>query len=126
MIRLSCWIGGVGCVPIDQLLVEDEEQAKEQALAPVMPASPVKRCIDADIDVKPGVELPRFVNASSMLAQHFHPADEEGESSLDEIRETWRKCREKLMARRMQACPDTLGNAPRKSEAEASCLTDAG
>lgn len=122
MIRLSCWIGGVGCAPIDQILVED----REQALAPVMPASPVKRCIDADIDVKPGVELPRFVNASSRLAQHFHPADEEGESSLDEIRETWRKCRDKLMARRMQDCPGSSGNAPRKSEEEASCLPDAG
>lgn len=120
MIRLSCWIKGVSCVPVDKVLVEDTDQAQ----SPVMQTTPVKRCIDADIDVGNRLGLHPFANVSSRLLRHFHSLDreEDGESSLDEIREAWRRCRDKLMARREHDWPDASGKT--RKEVKAPCLTD--
>lgn len=123
MIRLSCWIGGVGCALVDNELAED----RNQSMSPVMQTSPVKRCIDADIEVSGGFDLRRFENAASRLARHFRVVDagEKGESSVDEILETWRKYSNKLLARGMPDCPDIPENASTNAKEKAPCLTDA-
>ena len=124
MIRLSCWIGGVGCAIDDKALVGD----LDQSLSPVMQTSPVKRCIDADIDASGDCGQRRFMNVAPRLARYFHSvdSDEEGESSLGEIMETWRKYRDRLIPRKVHDCLGTFDNAPKDAEAKAPCLTDAG
>lgn len=123
MIRLSCWIGGVGCVLGDQALADHGERSP----APVMPTASVRRCIDADIDSSGGPDRPRFVNAAPRLARHFHQLNaEDAESSLDEIVETWRRIRDKLAARTAHDRPDISGKVLKDVPEKVSCLTDAG
>lgn len=121
MIRLSCWIRGVSCVPVDEVLVEDTDQARSA----VMQATPVKRCIDADVDAGGGLGLRQFVNIAPRLVRHFHPVNGDGESSLEEIREAWRKCRDKLMLLKANDSSGAYGKAPRDVDAKAPCLSDA-
>lgn len=124
MIRLSCWIGGVGYVLGDKALAEKRDQS--QSL--VMQISTARRCIDADIDSGSCADWLRFVNVAPRLARHFNLVDtddEDGEPSLNEIRETWRKCREKLIARSLHESLKGFVGTARLEEAKSPCSSDA-
>jgi hypothetical protein len=122
MIRLSCWIGGVGYVLGDKAVVEHRDQS--QSL--VMQISTARRCIDADIDSSRCAEWLRFENVASRLARHFNLVDteEDGESSLNEIGEAWRKCREKLIAHSLHEPLRGSGETVKFEKGKSPCSSD--
>lgn len=83
MIRLSCWIGAMGCRVTDKAL----KKPGEGVVVPVGKASLVKCYPTAEREG--GRELDRLVfqNAAPGLLGHFHPEDVEADCAptLDEI-----------------------------------------
>ncbi len=122
MIRLSCWIGVMGCA-IGGKAVAGEV---DQSLLPTLQSSPMKRFVDADVDESGSLNRREFANAAPKLARYFHlvDLDEDGEASLDEIMEAWRKYKDKLIAR-IGLEPAEVSDKPSKGEEKkAACLSD--
>ena len=92
MIRLSCWIGVMGCA------VGGKVFASDVVVDPVPALSPMKRFVTADVDESGGLSRQEFANAAPKLARYFHlvDLDEDGEASLDEILDAWRKYKDRL------------------------------
>jgi hypothetical protein len=95
MIRLSCWIGAMGCTVRSEAV--HEERSAESDLAP----SPInQRCIDTDLDEKERFKLWAFTDAASRLARKFHPVDQDREAGQGELRESWRRYKDMLTPHR--------------------------
>ncbi len=92
MIRLSCWMVVMGCAAGGKAF------ASEVVADPVPALSPMKRFLLADVDESGGLSSQEFANAAPRLARFFHliDLDEDGEASLDEILEAWRKYKDRL------------------------------
>ncbi len=122
MIRLSCWIGVMGCAIGGKAVAGEVDQSVPLTLQ----SSPMKRFVDADVDESGSLNRQEFANAAPKLARYFHlvDLDEDGEASLDEIMEAWRKYRDKLIAR-IGLEPAEVSDKPSKGEeTKAACLSD--
>ncbi len=124
MIRLSCWIGVMGCVLGGKALAEEGAVA----VPPPVKLSPIKRFVEADMDNSGGLSREEFANAAPKLERYFHlvDADGDGEASLDEVLEAWRKYKDRLRARLSEAPGEAAGHgeAARRDENRTDCISE--
>lgn len=109
MIRLSCWIGGVGCDHTELAA----EQGPEAALPVKLPSPPLKRAIFEDVRVREPLDIPRFPDHADALAGYFRKDVARADGAA-----AWRVFRNRLLQARPQ--PDDAGQA----DARLDCLAD--
>lgn len=79
MIRLSCWIGAMGCRVTDPVVKKPGEATGEASLLKCYPVAEGERGLEMDTLA--------FPNAAPALLGHFHPEDTDADRAptLDEI-----------------------------------------
>lgn len=118
MIRLSCWVGALGCT-----IGEDAGSAgKECSVLSVL--QPPVRCIETDVGEIERLNHLAFADVSARLAHRFQSVCKECGTSLEEARRFLQACRERL-ACRDEGGRDPVAGSPAPDRGNRSaCLTD--
>ena len=115
MIRLSCWIGGVGH---ETLPVAEGGGCPERAPSPGPGSTPLKRAIFEDVLVADPLKLARFADRAEALAAHFRRVGAEADSAM-----SWHRFWSSLGHARGDVSSAGSGQHPDRSE-RTPCVTD--
>lgn len=91
MIRLSCWIGAMGCT------ASHDSPGGEKGCPQVSVLQPFTRCIETDVSENEHVDVLAFPDASARLAHHFQSLRQDCGTSLDEVKRFLDACKGRLL-----------------------------